>query len=787
MKIFSLFLFFDYTFTSKIFCKKWYIRKQVLVDKKFSNYYLELSISSILRVNYYYLFFKYYFMIWLSDKNAPNIKPLKKAYSIEWMKLVFESGKLALLSNWSVTISDDNGNLLFVSCGVKEEWLNKQADYFPLSVEYQERYYATWKIGWNRFQKREWRPSEHAIISSRIIDRPIRPMFPKWLVNDVQIIATALSSSNKSDLAFHGITWASLTLMMTNASFEWPVSWVRVVLTNDNKLIFDPTFEEETNSKLNLVVAWTMDAITIVEAESKEVSDEDMMISLEFAHKIIKKICEAQVDFIAEYKERFGICEVKEFYNKPDETLYTSVKEYLTEEKLNALYETWKHEFQEVLNRFDLEVKEYLLDKKLYEFDEKDDREKVKESMTFVWDLVYKRVKEVMRKNVLEKEKRLDGRKINEVRKIVWEVGLLPRTHWSALFQRGMTQALSITTLGGPDDIQIVDAMYEEDTKRYIHHYNFPPYAVWEVRMMRWTGRREIGHGRLAEKALEPVLPNELEFPYMIRVVSETMTCNGSSSMASICGSTMSLMHAWVPITAPVAWIAIGMIYDEETWKYKILSDIQAQEDFLWDMDFKVARTPKGITAMQLDVKIKWLSMQVFKEAFAQSNESISHILTEMKSIIAESNKELSPYAPRILSILVPVDKIREIIGKWWENIQKAEATYEVKIHIEDDGKTFVTWKDSVWAEKALAWIKNIIWEPTVWEMHTWEIINIITWTWAIVEFRGKTGMIHISKLAPTRVATVEEIVKVWEKVEIEVLTVDREKWRIGLKLVKKI
>lgn len=726
-------------------------------------------------------------MIWLSDKNAPMIKPLRKSYDIEGMNITFESGKLALLSNGSVTISDDNGNLLFVSCWVKEDWLNKQADYFPLQVEYQEKYYATWKIGGNRFQKREWRPSEQAVLSSRLIDRPIRPMFPKWIINDVQIIATALSSSNESDLAFHWITWASLSLMMTNMSFEWPVSWVRVVLTNEWKLVFDPTFEEEKDAKLNIVVAGTLDAITMVEAQANEVWDEEMMKALEFAHKIIKKICEAQNDFITNYKKQFGICEVEEVFNKPDETLYSSVKEFLTEKKLEPLYETWKHDFQVWLNNLDNEVKEYLIENKLFEYDEKEDKEALKESMTFVWDLVYKRVKEVMRKNVLLNEKRLDGRKLNEVRKVVWEVWLLPRTHGSALFQRGMTQILSVTTLWGPDDIQIVDDMYEEDTKRYIHHYNFPPYAVWEVRMLRWTGRREVGHGRLAEKALEPVLPNEIDFPYMIRVVSETMTCNWSSSMASVCWSTMSLMHAWVPIKTPVAWVAMGMIYDEETKKYKILSDIQAQEDFLWDMDFKVTRTKNGITAMQLDVKIKWLSMQVFKEAFAQGKEAIDYILSEMNSVIADVSKELSPYAPRILSVVVPVDKIREIIGKWWENIQKAEATYEVKIHIEDDWKTFITWKDAIWAEKALAWIKNLIWEPTVWEIHTWEVINIITWTGAIVEFRGKTGMIHISKLAPTRIATVEEVVAVWNKVEIEVLTVDKEKGRIGLKLVKKL
>ncbi len=724
-------------------------------------------------------------MIWLSDRNTPELKVLKKTYNIEWKNISFETGKMGLLASWAVSISDEEWNVLFVTCWIKEDWINEKADFFPLTVEYQEKYYATWKIGGNRFQKREWRPSEQSILSSRITDRPIRPMFPKGFINETQIIATALSSSNNSNFAFNSITWASLTLLMTSAPFEWPVSWVRVILTLDWKLIFDPTFDEEKNSKLNLVVAWTFDAITMVESESREVTDEDMMIALEFSHKVIKQICLAQKDFIVDYEKMYWICEVKEYYNKPDETLYTSVKEFLTVEKLEWLYNIAKHEFQVWLDKLDVEVKNFLISEKLVEVNW-EDIEEFKKSMTYVGDLVYKRVKEVMRKNVLEKEKRLDGRKLNEVRRVIWEVWLLPRTHWSALFQRGMTQALSIATLGWPDDIQIIDDMYEEDTKRYIHHYNFPPFAVWEVRMLRWTGRREIGHWRLAEKALEAVLPTELEFPYMMRVVSETMTCNGSSSMASVCGSTMSLMNAWVPIKAPVAWVAIGMIYDEETKKYKILSDIQAQEDFLWDMDFKVARTPTWITAMQLDVKIKWLSMQVFRDAFAQSREACDYILWEMKKVISEPNKELSPYAPRILSIVVPVDKIREIIGKWWENIQKKEAEYNVSIHIEDDGKTFITWKDWVWAENALKWLKEFIWEPIVWEILFWTVVNIIAWTWAIVEFKSKSWMIHISKLSDKRVATVEEVVKIWDKVEVEILTVDKEKGRIWLKLIPK-
>lgn len=725
-------------------------------------------------------------MLWISDRTAPNIKPLSKTYEIEWKKITFESWKLALLTNWAATISDESWNVLLVTCGIKEEWLNKEADFFPLSVEYQEKYYATWKIWGNRFQKREGRPSEQAVISARIIDRPIRPMFPKWLINEVQIIATALSSSNISDLSFHWITWASLSLLMTDISFEWPVSWVRIILNKDWKFVFDPNFEEENESKLNLVVAGTLDAITMVEAEAKEVGDDEMMQWLEFAHNIIKQLCEAQNDFIKEYNKMYWIYKISETYNKLDETLYENVKQFLTEEKLEELYGTWKHEFQEKLKEFTQETKSYLIENNFVKNDQEKDIDELKESMTFAWELVYKRVKEIMRKNVLEKEKRLDWRKLDEVRQVVWETWILPRTHGSALFQRWLTQILSITTLWWPDDVQIIDDMYEEDKKRYIHHYNFPPYAVWEVKFLRWPSRRDIWHSRLAEKALEPVLPTEIDFPYMIRVVSETMTCNWSSSMASVCWSTMSLMHAWVPIKSPVAWVAMGMIYDENTWKYKILSDIQAQEDFLWDMDFKVTRTKNGITAMQLDVKIKWLSFQVFKDAFAQWKLAIEYILWEMQRVIPEVSKELSPYAPRILSIDIPVDKIREVIGKWWENIQKAEADFWVSIHIEDDWKTYITWKDSTWAEKALAWVKEQIWEPEAWDMTSWKVVNIIAWTWAIVEFRWKTGMIHISKLSDKRVATVEEIVKVGDSVEVEVLNVDKEKWRIWLKLLQK-
>lgn len=727
-------------------------------------------------------------MIGLSDKTAPNIKSLKKTYSISGKNITFESGKLALLINGAVTISDESGNMLLVTAWVKEEWVNEKADFFPLVVDYQEKFYATWKIGWNRFQKREGRPSEASILTSRLIDRPIRPMFPKGFINDTQIIATALSASNLSDLGFFGITWASLALMQTWAPFEGPVAWVRVIQTNEGKFIFDPSFEEEKNAKLNILVAGTPDAITMVEAGWHEVSRDEMIAILEFSHSVIKELCNAQLDFIADYKTAYGIPEVKAFYNKVDESLYGKVKEFLTEEKLETLYNKWKKEFHDNLVKLEEETKEFLglgsSESSIKEVCtlEEDCMAWIEIDEGSIAELVYKRVKEVMRKNVLENSRRLDGRWLDEVRQVVGEVGLLPRTHGSALFQRGMTQALSITTLGWPGDVQIIDDMFEEQTRRYIHHYNFPPFSVGEVRAMRWTGRREVGHGKLAERALENMIPSEEEFPYMIRVVSETMTCNGSSSMASVCGSTMSLMNAWVPIKAPVAGIAMWMVYDDNSGKYKILSDIQAQEDFLWDMDFKVAMTPNGITAMQLDVKIKGLSMQVFREAFAQARVSINYILEQMLKVIPEPAKELSPYAPAIIAFRIDVDKIRAVIWKGWENIQGLEKDYKVDIHIEDDGLVTITAPDQVSGKKVEELIKAQIWEPEVGFKWEWVVAKIIEWTWAIVEFNGKSGMIHISKLAATRVANVTDIVKEWDKVEFEVIEVNKEKGRIGLK-----
>ncbi len=730
-------------------------------------------------------------MIWLSDKNAPDLKPLNKSYEIAGKNLTFESGKLALLINGSVVISDED-NVLLTTAWIKENWVNEKADFFPLVVDFQEKYYATWTIWWNRFNKREARPSEEATLASRIIDRPIRPMFPKWIVNDTQIIATVLSSDAETDLSFWWIIWASLSLMMAGAPFEGPVSGCKIALTNSWEYIFNPKKSEEEEAKLVLLTAGSLDALTMVEAGAKEVSDEEMLKALEYSHNIIKEICKAQNDYMKEFEEKFWIKKITPTFNLPDESLYELVKEFLTEEKLECLYGLGKHEFQEMLNNLDEQTREFLASKwcivwennwNIWESCSVWEEKSIEESD--VWALVYKRVKEVMRKNILENEKRLDWRKLDEVRKVKAETGLLPRTHGSALFQRWMTQALSITTLWGPDDEMLIDWMMEESTKRYIHHYNFPPFSVWEVRMLRGVWRREIGHWALAERALVPVLPTEEEFPYIVRVVSEITTCNGSSSMASVCGSTLSLMNAWVPIKAPVGWVAMWMIYDEQTGNYKILSDIQAQEDFLWDMDFKVTRTHTWITAMQLDVKIKWLSMNVFREAFAQSSWAVDYILEEMLKAQPKVAESLSPYAPLIMTMQVPVEKISAVIWKGWENVQRLEKDYDLRISIAEDWLTTITAKTQENWEKVIEEIKEILWEPKVWDKLPWKVVKIIDWMWAIVEFRWKnTWMIHISKLSPLRIEKIEDILKIWDNVDFEIIQVDLAKGRIGLQRI---
>ena len=710
----------------------------------------------------------------LKDKTALDRIVVSKSYSIAGKNITFESGRLALFATGSIVISDEVGNFLLTTTGIGNP---KDGDFFPLTVEFQEKFYANGKIGGNRFMKREGRPSEASILNSRMIDRPIRPMFPKNTRTDTQIISTIMSSSGLSDFGWYGVTGASLSVMLAWVKeFEGPVAAVRIASDEAGNFIFDPTFEEITAAHLDLTVAGTLDAITMVESQGFEVSNELMVRAFEYAHSIIRDLCTAQKDFLSEYTKIHALPETTITIIDTDPEVIEKVKNIVTEEEVIALYNLGKLEFHDALH----DLVEIVAARIWY----------VKETNTpkigDIADSVKKVISTHMRKTVLETRKRLDGRRTDEVRPVRSTAPILPRTHGSALFERGVTQVLSITTLGGPSDIQLVDDMYEEDTKRYIHHYNFPPFSVWEVKPLRGVGRREVGHGRLAEKALEPVLPAQSDFPYMIRVVSETTTCNGSSSMASVCGSTMSLMDAGVPIKAMVAGVAMGMIYDEESGRYEILADIQAQEDFLGDMDFKVARTKKGITALQMDCKIAGLSMEVIKEVFEKSVDAIGYIMGEMQKCLSAPRADLSPLAPFLLAVFVPEEKMREVIGKWGETIQRIEKDYGVEVNLEDDGQCTVTAKTQEAGKAALEFIKWILKDIEVGDIYEGKIVKILDTVGAIVEIsKGKEGMIHISKFGGTaRIANVNDVAKEGEIVKVKVYSVDKEKGRIGLEKI---
>jgi polyribonucleotide nucleotidyltransferase len=713
-------------------------------------------------------------LVWLKDSQALNRAVVTKTYKIGNKNITLESGRLALFATGSIVIQDEVGNFLLTTTGIGNP---KDGDFFPLTVEFQEKYYASGKIGGNRFMKREGRPSEASILNSRMIDRPIRPMFPKNTRTDTQIISTIMSSSGLSDFGWYGIMGASLSVMLAWVKeFEGPVAGVRIASDEAGNFIFDPTFAEIESAHLDLTVAGTMDAITMVESQGQEVSNELMVKAFEYAHSIIRDLCTAQKDFVSEYTKIHTLPETTLTVIDADPEVIQNVKNLITEEEIKSLYNLGKLEFHDAMH----DLVESTGVRLNY------DKESNAPKMADIADSVKKVISEHMRKTVIETHTRLDGRKCSEVRPVRATAPILPRTHGSALFERGVTQVLSITTLGGPSDIQLIDDMFEEDTKRYIHHYNFPPFSVWEVKPLRWVGRREVGHGRLAEKALEPVLPSQVDFPYMIRVVSETTTCNGSSSMASVCGSTMSLMDAWVPIKAIVAWVAMGMIYDEVSGKYEILADIQAQEDFLGDMDFKVARTERWITALQMDCKIAGLSMQVIGEVFEKSALATEYIMGEMQRCLDRPRAELSPFAPFLLAVFVPEEKMREVIGKWGETIQKIERDYWVEVNLEDDGQCTVTAKTQEAGKAAIDFIKSILKDVEVGDIYEGRIVKILDTVGAIVEIaKGKEGMIHISKFGvPQRIANVNEVAKEGEIVKVKVYSVDKEKGRIGLEKI---
>ena len=639
-------------------------------------------------------------------------------------------------------------------------------DFFPLGVDFEEKMYSVGKIP-GGFKKREGRPSDKAILTSRLIDRPLRPLFPKGFFNDVSVVATALSVDPDVAPEPLAMLGSSFALTVSGIPFGGPTGSVNVALV-DGKYIINPNAEERDKSVLSLTVSGTADAVLMVEAGAKEVTEEEMLKAIMFAHEEIKKL----VAFQLRVKADCGKAPIEIDYYKVPEEIEKAVTEFASA-KLDWALDTFdRQERQARQDQVDAETKEHFAEI----FPEKE-RE--------IGDVLYKLTKKKVRAKILNEGIRPDGRSLTEIRPIWCEVGVLPRVHGSGVFTRGQTQVLTTLTLGTIAEAQRLEGLDDEEAKRYVHHYNMPPYATGEARPLRSPGRREIGHGALAERALEPVIPSEEEFPYALRLVSEVLSSNGSSSMASVCGSTLALMDGGVQIKAPVAGIAMGLIKDEETGKVAVLSDIQGLEDFLGDMDFKVAGTEKGITAIQMDIKIKGIDENILRMALEQARQGRLFILNKMLSVIDKPRPEISKYAPKIITFMINPDKIKDVIGSGGKTINKIIDETGVKIDIDDDGQVFIATPDAEMAEKAKQIIENIVMEFEVGKIYSGKVVRIMNFGAFVEVCPGKEGMIHISKLSSKRVAKVEDVVKIGDSVEVEVLKID-DKGRVDFKLVSK-
>ncbi|MFA5270034.1 MAG: polyribonucleotide nucleotidyltransferase [Patescibacteria group bacterium] len=672
-------------------------------------------------------------------------------------KLMMETGKLARLASGSVTVR--LGDTVVLATAAIADKPREGIDFFPLLVDFEEKMYASGKISGSRFIKREGRASENAILTCRLTDRPLRPLFPKGFYNDVQVVVTVLSADLVHDPEILSIIAASAALMLSGAPFEGPVGAVRVGLIN-GEFVTNPSYEQlENESQLDLVVAGTKDRVMMIEAGANEVDEATMLKAIKFAHQAMQPSIDLQHQLIAGR----AITEKKNYpLHLPDDQLISKISEFVGGKAAEAIYHPEKTERNARLEELRSQVWQTFVSEEAPE--------------ATVAEVFSKIVSKEFRKNLLEKDQRPDGRKLDEVRPITCEVSVLPRPHGSALFTRGETQALTIVTLGSAGDEQMIDTMELDTTKRYMHHYNFPPFAVGEIKPMRGPGRREIGHGALAERALLPMIPPKDSFPYTIRVVSEILSSNGSSSMASVCGSTLSLMDAGVPIKKPVSGIAMGVVTDE-SGKFKILTDIAGIEDFNGDMDFKVAGTRDGITAMQLDMKVKGLGFEVFEQAFAQAYKGRMHILEIMQQCLAEPKKELSMYAPRVTVIKIHPDKIREVIGPGGkminDMISRAGGKAVTEINIEDDGTVYVSSTNAKYATQVVDEIKNMTREVEVGEKFTGKVTRIMDFGAFVEIFPGTEGLVHISQLAKERVNKVTDIVKVGDTLPVVVVEID--------------
>ncbi|AYD40077.1 polyribonucleotide nucleotidyltransferase [Clostridium fermenticellae] len=674
--------------------------------------------------------------------------------SVAGRTLKIDYGKVGMLSNCALLVSYGDTVVLINANASNEP--REGVDFFPLSIEYEERLYSVGKIP-GGFIKREGKPSEKAILHARAIDRPLRPLFPKGYRNDVQVVCTVLSVEQDNLPDILAINGASMALCLSSIPFDTPVGAVSVGIV-DGEYVINPTLEQREKSTLNLTVCATKERIMMIEAGGDEIPEDSMYDAILFGFEECKKI----VAFQEEAMQKFGKQKVIPTLYEVDDTLEKEIRAFSFDMLNEAMYITDRDKRNEAID----EVKERI---------DEEFSEKYPDSGADIADVIYRIQKEIVRNMLLNEHRRPDGRAFNEIRPISCEVGLLPRTHGTGLFTRGLTQVMTVATLGALGDVQILDGLGSEEFKRYMHHYNFPSYSTGEVRPLRGPGRREIGHGALAEKALDPLIPGEDKFPYTIRLVSEVLSSNGSTSQASVCGSTLALLDAGVPIKRPAAGIAMGLITNEDLSKQEILTDIQGIEDFFGDMDFKVAGTEIGITAIQFDTKIHGLTIECINETLKKAREGRLFILRKINECIPEHRAEVSKYAPKTYTMTIDPDKIRDVIGAGGKVINKIIAETGVKIDIKEDGRIFVMAEDSVGAKRALKIIEDLTREVKAGEIYLGKVTKITNFGAFVEILPGKEGLVHISKLDFSRVNKVEDVVSVGDEILVKVTEIDNQ------------
>lgn len=701
-----------------------------------------------------------------------NLKIEKKQLNFKWEenKVWFENWFLAPQAEGSVLVSFDWIKFL-ATCTVNknpDEW----KDFLPLMVDFREMFYSAGKIWWTPYTRKEWKPSDNAVLISRIVDRSLRPMFPEGMVNDVVITINTLQVDKKNTYQVPAIISASLSMMICGVPFEGPI-WAVCIGYKDGNYIINP--KKEDADKMSLTVAWTKDTITMIEAAWEDIKTEVLIKAIDIAQEHINYICKKQEEFL----QQFNIEKFTPTVNKPDESLLEEVQKIVNSYE-DEFFPTDKKGFDKIYKKIKEDVEEKFQNE---------------ENSINVDGLVFKSVKKLLRKRLLQTGQRLDNRNPFQVRPLYTEVWLFDRTHWTWLFQRWETQVLSFTTLWAPWKTLLKDTLeHNDEEERFMHHYYMPPYSTNEAKAYRWQGRREIGHGFLAEKALRPILPEEKDFPYTIRIASEVLSSNGSTSMASVCASCLSMMDAWIPIKKMVSWIAMGLVIEELSddeyenckqnkylkivnidWKrfgYIILTDLQGQEDFTWDMDFKVAWSIDGINALQMDMKVKWLPTFVLQEAIEQANIARKEILEFMQKTIKQPREKISPYAPDITILKLTPDNVRTIIWKWWETIKKILEKTWVSIDFEDDGTTIITSENAEDKKKVISMIEDLVRTPKVWEIIEWKVSRVESYGVFVDLWRWKTWLCHVRNLSKNFIEDVTKVFSVGDTIKVEITNI---------------